>query len=1042
MATVIGSYCSAFDITQPSSTTAYKFYRTRNANATGTKFYVATSVVTTATVTTATGTAIPTLSSVTSLTLIPSLYELPNIGNVTSAGGNDPCEHFKELKFKLQWFPSITPLTNTTPVIPSNKRRFLTWDQKTSYASSDAYRFVNLTNAADLTGGIRFDTAPTAVTATPALPTSLEFEETNDSPTFTVSSKTGMYIVNKQEFEAINQKTTASKQLTYYTFSTTTSGSVTTGTLKGQDLYDPDVTTATISAVKYFIMNQTKHTINGDGSCTTTQNWSINFSTNGALNTGTTTPFGDLNTDRFTIPGKYADIKAAFAAGFDGVSFFDDGGVEYMFTSRLVDKAVDELFTDVSVTLLQLVKLRFSATALVSQPYLGLETVNPTTPITTAVAALPADGKLTAAFAHGLIFRDYFNFQNPAMACQFRFYDLGKGTEYLWQARWPDGKYVYIVADAGKIKYLPTIDANVRGWQFENAGGNGSVYLKWAEGNYYVVASLGTTTATVSDTNPYRIDLGTMVDRENAAIFKCIKCTRIDTVTGACLLQDDATAVPLSDLNVKYGATTIRTGPSSYLKYELSKTASSPSVSIVTSASGATRFEFVQTNALDFDKNGNGTLFLRVENSGDQYLKVNADKSVNIIVSNKPTVVDGFGWNVMSFGPGYVIRSASETIDNGGYLNTDGRNVITPAPSGTSIPLFMFDIQDIISTRVPLTVMYQARVPSTPATIAPPAITSALNLATSASHAIGNRFIFFTLGNTAPVTSGTGAGAAPGMGTRTDGVLFMYDLQNPANIQKTREILAGNNFHPISVTSYGNTLYIVGGSVNTAARTATAGVIVKVDVNPADGTVSGDAIIAGALPPATVVNGTLSAIGIPQICTNDDGTFVYIAETLNSAYRIQAFNTTDLSIKLTSQSLFSPSSVTGIAVVKNNIYFLSGASLYTGGFATNGTFTGAAAGGPQIFTRISKFNNQIYVVGNTGTTGGQIYRVATAPTVSLVQVIGGTGASPPAAVTTPTTTVYNQNTVIRTLAACNPIQVSFNQMMVIDVDTTHRIISI
>lgn len=220
--------------------------------------------------------------------------------------------------------------------------------------------------------------------------------------------------------------------------------------------------------------------------------------------------------------------------------------MEFVFTNFVVDKAVEELFTNLSVTLLKVqqasspVGVPTNLPASGNMNFLGFENASPSaTPSVVTSTYTSAGTATTATDPVGLIVRDYYKFFNPARATQFKFYDLGKGTEYLWQVRLPSGSvdtYAYVGSSGSDVRYYPSsaITQNQRGWimEYETGMTPPGVRLRWADtaaaASYFGLSGSGS-----ADNSPYRVKT-TLVTKADATIFNCIMCSSIDS-TGACL---------------------------------------------------------------------------------------------------------------------------------------------------------------------------------------------------------------------------------------------------------------------------------------------------------------------------------------------------------------------------------------------------------------------------------------------------------------------------------------------------------------------------
>lgn len=428
------------------------------------------------------------------------------------------------------------------------------------------------------------------------------------------------------------------------------------------------------------------------------------------------------------------DVVINLPVGFTYTDFTGTGGItsggtqvtttdvmKFVFTNQLVDKTVEELFTNLNVTLLKLQSIPSSSPACSiggvfrdfspitgvtsSDNYLGLENVTPnnTPPIEPSVPQAGIASNSTNR-AINLIVRNYYKFFNPARATQFKFYDLGKGNEYLWQARWPSGSgdtYTYVGANGDTLTYYPSssITERQRGWilEYDTSVTPPGVRLKWAlTGKYLTLASGGSFTA---DNTPYTVS-PTLVDRAAcAAVFNCVQCTSIDS-SGVCLPVSNPyignltpptgrspVSISVSGISPipSYGTFRIRLidggSPSvnrGILQFSLTQIARGSPVGgspiggspIFTFQQGTAPFAFVGTSSpspappgtiTDFvftissgvisrASRNRKAVFIQAADDSTLYLKYNTAGNVNRIEiqsSNRPSDEDGFAWAIV-----------------------------------------------------------------------------------------------------------------------------------------------------------------------------------------------------------------------------------------------------------------------------------------------------------------------------------------------------------------------------------------------------------
>lgn len=262
---------------------------------------------------------------------------------------------------------------------------------------------------------------------------------------------------------------------------------------------------------------------------------------------------------------QFAGYTVTFVEGFKYTDYSDPTNVqivtlgasetiEFVFWQDIPDKTVEQLFTDVDVSLFKLTHVKSgwpapatnvvptsggTATTKSTEYYLGFEFHDRTSEGSVTLS--------TGTYSNAqLIARDYFKFKEPARATQFKMYDLGKaGKEYLWQINLPanyNSSYAYVFDNNGSIQFKESITANERGWELEWEQGitPPGVRLKYAGTGRYLSTSTTDIAAGTgnfnnsADNKPFKLMYGTS-NKADAAIFNCISCSRIDPATGACI---------------------------------------------------------------------------------------------------------------------------------------------------------------------------------------------------------------------------------------------------------------------------------------------------------------------------------------------------------------------------------------------------------------------------------------------------------------------------------------------------------------------------
>ncbi len=426
------------------------------------------------------------------------------------------------------------------------------------------------------------------------------------------------------------------------------------------------------------------------------------------------------------------------------------GTLTIQFVTEVFDKRVEELFSNVNVTLLRLVQpssgvLATSPAAGDNNNYLGLEHVIPTNSVTvdpgSSVTSANVYTPATTATGIGLIVRDYFKFYNPARATQFKFYDLGNKSEYIWQANFQAGAsnaYAYVTVDSAtdKIQLLTRItDQNQRGWilEYDNTMTPPGVRLKWAATGKYVDVNKNTGT----DSAPMRIDSFNSgsatasitshtltATKSSAAIFNCIVCSSIDA-SGACRVPTNIDSMSGTLPNARttpVGAQVSISSPTSpaliadspafrlragsnYIRYALSQfgSATSPvmsggadmSPSPVPDDPYISEFILTQQGGVMSDTNRTRrAFFIKAANmpSGQNYyLRVDPNTgNVRMVETNLPSDMEGYAWlliyvtgtnvyNLVSV-PLSVALTATNSIQNR-YLTSAGSAIASATVS-------------------------------------------------------------------------------------------------------------------------------------------------------------------------------------------------------------------------------------------------------------------------------------------------------------------------------------------------------------------------
>ena len=656
-------------------------------------------------------------------------------------------------------------------------------------ASATSTATSGITTGSNFTAGNASSGTPCSPSVKPSI-TNMVFTATHISPTIQERAPRLVYLILKSDFDKLrSDAVTASKTLRYLT-----RGDVSGGVFNLRDLYDPQVTVSDIKKCAYRVSKQTNVDISPalgstSSSVTTwtqdttwgvdaflhTSEININVGSTSdpqsatkypyatAFGTAVTSTTGRLNGFVAGDFSKYSDgtpytdsslvSENLLESGFNNVvitiptlnyvefeneTYVQKTGtnMQFVMTDFIVDKAVEELFTDMNVTLLRLAQIRFaSASSPVLTPpantgtehYLGFENITPSaTVVAEAYAAKPT--------SNYLITRDYFKFREPTRATQFKFYDLGRGVEYLWQVRWPQGTnnetYAYVSFDGTSLSFLKSSDItpDVRGWILEYVTGMTppGVLLKWAATNQYVVMDTDLTKYDGSTDGKPRKVSASLGSRINAAVFNCIQCSQID-VSGACKAittnprtggfnQQSTTQITITGgsplpvsgpFKLRLVSSPSPSGVTRFLYYTLTQIASSPAVAspqppsalIVSSISpippnSVVDFEFSRNGVMRQSSIARNAVFIK-DVSGDRYLKFNTagnSNRVELQPSNRPSDEDGFAWIIETTGNSsqfrlYSILPSNAAASTNRYLSTNGMFLV---PKGESA-IFVFE---------------------------------------------------------------------------------------------------------------------------------------------------------------------------------------------------------------------------------------------------------------------------------------------------------------------------------------------------------------
>lgn len=781
----IGSYCADFTITEPVSATNYVYYRFTDTDNSKQYYIVRKSVVT------------GIVTDDTDVSIIESPYILPINSRLTTTDATQT-NIFKEARFKPVWNSSlVSTVSGTGRIIPSNLRRFLmSKDTATDvYDSTKTRRFVNLStdptkvnlefNLNDASSETVYS-LPSGTTA----PISGNYVATIESPIIQQSSSYLFYMVLKGDYDTLaTTAVTSQKQLRYLVASKASPSSPITFELR--DLYDPDITVSTIAKTAYRLSTQTIANLTSLTSDTVTKSagkYGIDifthttdiplsssvdpvgavktlnrdaFTTIGKANGFDLTDFFKNNGSSYTaaelstaILGTFSDISGSYIripAGFvytdytsdpNGTTITTSGPVDFIMWQNIPDKVIEELFTNLDVTLLKLIKVKndmnVPGTGLSAggnptstEYYTGFEFSDRTNESTRSTLTSGNYGENLQ-----LIARDYFKYKDPVRATQFKFYDLGKQTEYLWQIRTPDvqsARYVYPADNgSGNLIYTESVTTrDVRGWllEYDNSLTPPGVRLQYSATQRYLKVDqnngiLNQNFNNTDDMKPFRFVTLTP-NKEDAAIFNCIMCTEIDPGTGACKpittnaytggigaaarqggpvmsptftnpIGGQLTSAPFKML---FGAGATGTG---YVGFITTTSLVSPtppkfvSPIPVGTQTGTYEDAFVLTNVGGRISGSVSKAFFLKSRTRNQYLRVApGNTTVDFVSTNAPSEEDGYAWVLTGNAGNTNLRlysvTPTSTVSNTRALQSTGISIGSATASPAIISIFNAD---------------------------------------------------------------------------------------------------------------------------------------------------------------------------------------------------------------------------------------------------------------------------------------------------------------------------------------------------------------
>jgi hypothetical protein len=465
--------------------------------------------------------------------------------------------------------------------------------------------------------------------------TVVEYTETNIPPYTVERSDTPVFLVDDRDND--RGVVTSSTTMRYLFVRPDKTVSI-------YDLYTPGITETIIRRACYRI---NKKTSLADG--TTIYTVDLFRGSPAAVGAGSCY----LEYDQFNITS--ADVQGSASTAFAGtqVSF---GGIDYIVTTEVDDKSVADLFGDFSIGLFKLSYPVGTDTNL----YLGYDCNAPT-----------GAGVCSSATDKKMIIKDYFIFRKPIYSCQFRMYDLGT-NEYMMRLVDPDTTSNRITLRVDEPAQAtpqtpPSLTTNTndptlteRGWSLVKQGSGVLIKLKW---NFTKDYEQLITTSYLQNYSYLRVEnnVPSITSEANANTFMCVKCTKIDPVTGTC--SSETSMYIDDDMNpstspVLYSPLAISGVPPVIIEenFTLNITSSPTSFAnvfddgVVRFESSGDRFFTTQSGVTTLSQRSpvpRGVVFIGTTVTGGEILYAKLTGSTTKFVrATPPTVEEGFGWLV------------------------------------------------------------------------------------------------------------------------------------------------------------------------------------------------------------------------------------------------------------------------------------------------------------------------------------------------------------------------------------------------------------
>ncbi len=634
---VIGNFCSDFVIRDPPASDGPYYYRRINQT-TNQRYYLTVD---------ATGNYFE--------------YESPLAS--TSALVND------DFRLSLTWDRFMKPFVDASNlIIPSNSLRMIRSNRNSANPTNNVVLFDNASGDVSLkeTSALVSYTNLTAQTVR-------RYQRTTDPPEKILEQSSSLvYLVNDQD-----DNSTIVKKDTPMRYLIVNPSSSNPPDVRELDLFLPGVTENMVKQTAYRINKKTRLS---DGAVS----YSFDVFRSDSLGTFPSTSsvikyveITTITSDLYSFFIDLGDIRGSSAQNnFTGlaVTYRDKQSqilVKYVVTTNVFDKSVSDLYGDFSIGLFRLYDtIRNVATDL----YLGYDC--------TTVTNI---GTCSSTSAKQMMINDYFLFRSASQSCQFKMYNIGNDEYMIFvnDADTPSTRVRFAVDNTGTVTTIsnPIVTVQDRGWQLEQVNtAQNTVRFKW---NY--PAELASVPV---NKNYFRIvgNAVSMVDSASANIFVCVKCTKLDPVSGTCITS----AVSYIDDDMNYATTpvpvsSITTGAAQGAPVKLMddivfldgsgrsmNVTDDGKISFDSATTTPDRFFITQSGVITMFQKTQGVVFIGTNTATPGeilYAKYTVGQPVKFVYAVNPNVQDGFGWTM------------TDDPNDGMRKRVEAYGQVTPSPS-------------------------------------------------------------------------------------------------------------------------------------------------------------------------------------------------------------------------------------------------------------------------------------------------------------------------------------------------------------------------